>query len=76
MVINQVVPTDYERKYKTKATFQYAATEHYRHVNTMSNNGLPGVYFFYEVSGLPDLWLLACVLSSLSVATNVLPVPW
>lgn len=33
-------------------TNQYSVTEHLRHVNPGSNRGLPGVFFFYEVSPL------------------------
>ena len=33
-------------------TFQYSVTEHTRHVHPGSNRGLPGVFFFYEVSAL------------------------
>jgi hypothetical protein len=58
-VVVQVVPTDYQRKQKTQSTFQYAATEHYRHLSTLSSNGMPGVYFYYEVRGRSfDAWLL------------------
>ena len=33
-------------------TNQYSVTEHLRHVTPGSNRGLPGVFFFYEVSPL------------------------
>lgn len=36
----------------TIQTNQYSVTEHMRHVDPSSNRGLPGVYFFYEVSAL------------------------
>jgi len=36
----------------TIQTNQYSVTEHMRHVSPSSNRGLPGVYFFYEVSAL------------------------
>lgn len=49
----KVVPTLY--KYlngTTIQTNQYSVTEHMRHVNPGSGRGLPGVFFFYEVSAL------------------------
>ena len=49
----QIVPTLY--KYlngTTIQTNQYSVTEHMRHVTPGSNKGLPGVFFFYEVSPL------------------------
>lgn len=49
----QVVPTLY--KYlngTTIQTNQFSVTEHMRHVNPGSSRGLPGVFFFYEVSAL------------------------
>lgn len=49
----QVVPTLY--KYlngTTIQTNQYSVTEHLRHVSPGSGRGLPGVFFFYEVSPL------------------------
>lgn len=64
----QVVPTDYERKRrKTQSTFQYAATEHYRHISTLSSNGMPGVYFYYEVC----LSCMLCMHVVLAVAQEV-----
>ena len=49
----QIVPTLYEFRNGTKIqTNQYSVTEHLRHVNPGSNRGLPGVFFFYEVSPL------------------------
>ena len=33
-------------------TNQYSVTEHMRHVTPGSSKGLPGIYFFYEVSPL------------------------
>lgn len=49
----QVVPTKYSfLNGTTIETFQYSVTEHTRHVNPGSNRGLPGVFFFYEVSAL------------------------
>lgn len=36
----------------TIQTNQYSVTEHLRHVNPGSGRGLPGVFFFYEVSPL------------------------
>jgi len=47
----QVVPTVY--KYldgREVASNQYSVTEHLRHINVGSGRGLPGVWFFYEVS--------------------------
>jgi hypothetical protein len=49
----QIVPTTY--KYldgRTITTNQYSVTEHMRHVSPGSGRGLPGVFFFYEVSAL------------------------
>ena len=54
----QVVPASYKKLYSDKfrrksiETHQFAVTEHLRHVNPGSNRGLPGVYFFYELSPL------------------------
>jgi hypothetical protein len=49
----QIVPTTY--KYldgRTITTNQYSVTEHMRHVSPGSGRGLPGIFFFYEVSAL------------------------
>eukprot|EP00581_Thalassiosira_minuscula_P009767 CAMPEP_0183707990 /NCGR_PEP_ID=MMETSP0737-20130205/4400_1 /TAXON_ID=385413 /ORGANISM="Thalassiosira miniscula, Strain CCMP1093" /LENGTH=434 /DNA_ID=CAMNT_0025935761 /DNA_START=40 /DNA_END=1344 /DNA_ORIENTATION=- len=49
----QVVPTVFRfLNGTTIETFQYSVTEHTRHVDPGSNRGLPGVFFFYEVSAL------------------------
>ena len=49
----QVVPTQYRfLNGTTIQTNQYSVTEHLRHVNPGSGRGLPGVFFFYEVSPL------------------------
>ena len=49
----QVVPTLFTfLNGTTIQTFQYSVTEHTRHVDPGSNRGLPGVFFFYEVSAL------------------------
>mmetsp|Transcript_36946 Transcript_36946/g.78808 ORF Transcript_36946/g.78808 Transcript_36946/m.78808 type:complete len:441 (-) Transcript_36946:325-1647(-) len=49
----QVVPTVFRfLNGTTFETFQYSVTEHTRHVDPGSNRGLPGVFFFYEVSAL------------------------
>jgi len=49
----QVVPTLYKfLNGTTIQTNQYSVTEHMRHVNPGSGRGLPGVFFFYEVSAL------------------------
>jgi len=49
----QVVPTLYRYLNGTQVqTNQFSVTEHQRHVHPGSNRGLPGVYFFYEVSPL------------------------
>ena len=47
----KVVPTRY-KGYKKRIieSNQYAVTEHMRHVSPGSGRGLPGVYFYYEVS--------------------------
>ena len=49
----QIVPTLYKYLNGTEIqTNQYSVTEHMRHVTPGSNKGLPGVFFFYEVSPL------------------------
>jgi len=49
----QVVPTTYRFRNGTKVTTnQYSVTEHTRHVTPGSARGLPGIFFFYEVSPL------------------------
>jgi endoplasmic reticulum-Golgi intermediate compartment protein 3 len=49
----QIVPTRYKFRNGTiLETNQYSVTEHLRHVAPGSNRGLPGVFFFYEVSPL------------------------
>uniref|UniRef100_A0A7S0B3M3 Endoplasmic reticulum vesicle transporter C-terminal domain-containing protein n=1 Tax=Minutocellus polymorphus TaxID=265543 RepID=A0A7S0B3M3_9STRA len=49
----QVVPTEYKHLDDTTIrSNQYSVTEHTRHVAPGSNRGLPGVFFFYEVSAL------------------------
>ena len=49
----QIVPTLYRYLNGTEIqTNQYSVTEHMRHVQPTSNRGLPGVFFFYEVSPL------------------------
>lgn len=51
--ILQIVPTRYKYKNGTVIeTNQYSVMEHLRHVSPGSNRGLPGVFFFYEVSPL------------------------
>ena len=37
---------------RTREVWQYSVTEHVRHVTPGSGRGLPGVFFFYEVSPL------------------------
>lgn len=49
----QIVPTTFIYKNGTKInTNQYSVIEHLRHITPGSNRGLPGVFFFYEVSPL------------------------
>jgi hypothetical protein len=49
----QIVPTTYKTlSGRTIETYQYSVTEHMRHVTPGSGRGLPGVFFFYEVSAL------------------------
>ena len=49
----KVVPTTYKPLgAPAKPVSQYSATEHLRHVAPGSGRGLPGVFFFYEVSPL------------------------
>lgn len=48
-----VVPTLYRFLNGTSIqTNQYSVTEHLRHVEPGSDRGLPGIFFFYEVSPL------------------------
>lgn len=47
----KVVPTRYKRLDGTEIeSNQYAVTEHMRHLSPGSGRGLPGVYFYYELS--------------------------
>jgi hypothetical protein len=48
----KVVPTSYLKYGETKEieSNQYAVTEHMRHVSPGTGRGLPGVYFYYELS--------------------------
>ena len=49
----QVVPTRYKYLDGSQVeTFQFSVTEHLRHVAPGQGRGLPGVFFFYEVSAL------------------------
>lgn len=49
----QIVPTSYQYLNGTILyTNQYNVLEHLRHITPGSNRGLPGVFFFYEVSPL------------------------
>eukprot|EP00978_Attheya_sp_CCMP212_P026171 scaffold85642_cov63-Attheya_sp.AAC.1 len=49
----QVVPTLYRYLNGTQQqSYQYSVTEHMRHVTPGSGRGLPGLFFFYEVSAL------------------------
>ena len=49
----QIVPTRYVYLDGTTIeTNQYSVTEHMRHIEPGSNRGMPGVFFFYEVSPL------------------------
>jgi hypothetical protein len=49
----QIIPTQYKfQNGTTIQTNQYSVTEHLRHVPPGSNRGLPGVFFFYEMSPL------------------------
>ena len=52
----KVVPTRY--KALGKAEFesnQYSVTEHVRHLSPGSGRGLPGIYFYYEISPISAL---------------------
>lgn len=47
----KIVPTDYvSSSGSTTSTNQYSVTEHFRHVSVARGSGLPGVFFFYDVS--------------------------
>ena len=49
----QVIPTSYKYLNGTSVdTFQFSVTEHLRHISPGQGRGLPGIYFFYEVSAL------------------------
>ena len=49
----KVVPTVYSYlDGSTREVWQYSVTEHVRHVTPGGGRGLPGVFFFYEVSPL------------------------
>jgi len=49
----KIVPTRYVfLNGTTIETNQFSVTEHLRHVNPGSGRGLPGVFFFYEISPL------------------------
>lgn len=49
----QIVPTRYVFLNGTVIeTNQFSVTEHLRHVNPGGGRGLPGVFFFYEISPL------------------------
>ena len=49
----KIVPTRYKFLNGTVIeTNQYSVTEHLRHVNPGGGRGLPGVFFFYEISPL------------------------
>ena len=47
-----VVPTQYSHltSLSPLQTNQYSVTEHYRQTNPKEGQGLPGVFFFYELS--------------------------
>lgn len=47
----KIVPTTYERIDGTEIeSNQYSVTEHLRHLSPGSGRGMPGVYFYYQVS--------------------------
>ena len=48
----KVVPTTYKKLGAVHAieSNQYSVTEHSRHLSPASDRGLPGVYFYYEIS--------------------------
>lgn len=48
----KVVPTEYHPVGGKPATLtnQFSVTDHFRHLSPSAQRGLPGVYFFYEVS--------------------------
>ena len=49
----QIVPTRYVFQNGTVIeTNQFSVSEHLRHVNPGGGRGLPGVFFFYEISPL------------------------
>ena len=48
----KIVPTTYSQltSLSPLVTNQYSVTEHYRSTNPKEGQGLPGVFFFYELS--------------------------
>jgi len=49
----KVVPTDYKiSPENTMSTYQYSVTEYFRPVSVQKGNGLPGVFFFYDLSSI------------------------
>lgn len=47
----KVVPTEYEYLYGSQLkTNQFSVTEHFRSLGSREGQGLPGVFFFYELS--------------------------
>lgn len=52
----KIVPTRYQALGKNEIeSNQYAVTEHLRHLSPGSGRGLPGVYFYYEISPISAL---------------------
>jgi endoplasmic reticulum-Golgi intermediate compartment protein 3 len=48
----KVVPTDFKTGDNTMSTFQYSVTEYFRPVSVARGGGLPGVFFFYDLSSI------------------------
>jgi endoplasmic reticulum-Golgi intermediate compartment protein 3 len=47
----KVVPTEYKyRSGKLVDTNQYSATQHFRPITSITSKGLPGIFFYYDIS--------------------------
>ena len=68
----KVVPTRYQGLHKKEIeSNQYSVTEHMRHLSPGSGKGLPGLYFYYEVSPVQAIFEERRKNKFLSFLTNV-----
>ena len=68
----KVVPTRYKGLNKKEIeSNQYSVTEHMRHLSPGSGKGLPGLYFYYEVSPVQAIFEEKRMSNFLSFLTNV-----